>query len=196
MASVKLVILIISLFSFVNSQKSYFFNRPQQKRLQYFDDYLMNNDDKVVIIEMNDGDSQESKLTSKSGKIVENSFSTSSSTESAPKITTSTQSPENKEDLEALNCCHLGHLAGNRGYHCHVGFYSARIMRRNENRAHNKKLYFNGKHRDGLYGTETMRRFEYCIESRSNMFHKCCKIASRFHRHGPRYDTAKRLHSG
>lgn len=59
-------------------------------------DYLMNNDDKVVIIEMNDGDSQESKLTSKSGKIVENSFSTSSSTESAPKITTSTQSPENK----------------------------------------------------------------------------------------------------
>lgn len=55
--------------------------------------------DKVVVIEMNDGDSQKSKLTSKSGKIVENSFSIATSMESAPKITTSTQSP-GKSNIE------------------------------------------------------------------------------------------------
>lgn len=102
----------------------------------------------------------------------------------------------NAEKSESIDCCYLGRLAGEHGYHCHVNFYAARIINRNENRAHNKKIYFNGKHRSGIYGTSTMKKFESCIETYGVKFHKCCKVASRIHLQGPRYDTAKRLRSG
>lgn len=101
-----------------------------------------------------------------------------------------------QDESEAVQCCLLGRLAGEHGYHCHVNFYAARILDRNENRAHNKKIYFQGKHRIGLYGKSTMRKFESCIETQGRMFHKCCKISSRMNLRGSRYDTAKRLHSG
>ncbi|GFQ95003.1 uncharacterized protein TNCT_383841 [Trichonephila clavata] len=37
-------------------------------------------------------------------------------------------------------CCVLGQMAGEKGYHCFSHFYAARILYRNYNRVHNKKI--------------------------------------------------------
>ncbi|GFV07755.1 uncharacterized protein TNCV_4942571 [Trichonephila clavipes] len=77
-----------------------------------------------------------------------------------------------------VTCCSLGHLAGDKGYHCVAKFYAARIVLRNQNRAHNRKLGFHGRYSVPNYGTKLMRTFEQCVATRGMVFHKCCNHAA------------------
>ncbi len=79
---------------------------------------------------------------------------------------------------EHWSCCMLGKLAGDKGFHCHAGFYAARITLRNHNRAHNRKMLFHGKNRIPNWGLNIMRTFERCVARHSEEFHKCCFGAS------------------
>jgi len=89
-------------------------------------------------------------------------------------------------------CCSLGHLAGDKGYHCIAKFYAARIMIRNQNRAHNGKLGFYGLYSIPNYGTKLMRTFEQCVATRRQVFHKCCQHAAIGRGIKPHYDSQQR----
>ncbi|KAG8192717.1 hypothetical protein JTE90_009740 [Oedothorax gibbosus] len=89
-------------------------------------------------------------------------------------------------------CCSLGHLAGDKGYHCIAKFYAARVLLRNQNRAHNRKLGFHGKYGTADYGTKAMRTFEQCVATRGMVFHKCCRHAAQEKRSKPHFDSMQR----
>ncbi|RWS26300.1 uncharacterized protein B4U80_05327, partial [Leptotrombidium deliense] len=76
-------------------------------------------------------------------------------------------------------CCFLGQLAGDKGYHCFVKFYSNSIIQRNGNRAHNRKLSFYGKQRVANFGENLMAKFERCVLGRGFSFNYCCRIAAK-----------------
>jgi hypothetical protein len=78
---------------------------------------------------------------------------------------------------EDWSCCMLGKLAGDKGFHCHVDFYSARIARRNNNRAHNSKMLFHGPDRIPNWGRDIMTTFERCIYGQPVDFNRCCHAA-------------------
>ncbi|XP_013784490.1 uncharacterized protein LOC106468605 [Limulus polyphemus] len=97
-----------------------------------------------------------------------------------PQTTTTDQPPSpkgTKKDKE-VNCCMLGQLAGDKGFHCFVNFYIARLWRRNYNRAHNRKMAFHGSGRIPNYGQKTMRTFQQCVAGFGVIFHKCCHLAT------------------
>jgi len=79
-------------------------------------------------------------------------------------------------------CCLLGELAGDKGFHCYVDFYAARIVLRNRNRAHNRKTGFYGRFRvlGRRYGKRLMATFEQCVAGDATVFHfhRCCRIAA------------------
>ncbi|GIY57637.1 uncharacterized protein CDAR_374461 [Caerostris darwini] len=91
-----------------------------------------------------------------------------------------------------VTCCSLGHLAGDKGYHCVAKFYAARIRMRNMNRAHNRKLGFHGLYSIPNYGTKLMRTFEQCVATRGMVFHKCCNHAAMQKSTRPHFDTQQR----
>ncbi|CAL1294683.1 unnamed protein product [Larinioides sclopetarius] len=91
-----------------------------------------------------------------------------------------------------VTCCSLGHLAGDKGYHCVAKFYAARILLRNQNRAHNRKLGFHGRYSVPNYGTKLMRTFEQCVATRGMVFHKCCNHAAMEKRVKPHFDSLQR----
>ncbi|XP_074604547.1 uncharacterized protein LOC141857871 [Brevipalpus obovatus] len=84
-----------------------------------------------------------------------------------------------EEGEEAFKCCKLGTIAGIRGYHCHADLYTGNIMKRNENRPHNKRIYFRGKHHRGMYGVNLMSQFGQCSPEMSEQFDSCCRVATR-----------------
>ncbi|XP_076336734.1 uncharacterized protein LOC143239498 [Tachypleus tridentatus] len=92
-----------------------------------------------------------------------------------------------KKDKE-VTCCMLGQLAGDKGFHCFVKFYVARILMRNYNRAHNRKMAFHGAGKVPNYGENTMRTFEQCVAGYGAIFHKCCHLAAA-ERRRYRYDS-------
>ncbi|RWS13493.1 uncharacterized protein B4U79_13122 [Dinothrombium tinctorium] len=107
-------------------------------------------------------------------------------------LDTSVTQAKNKEELDyedeeylrtlredETSCCMLGRLAGDKGYHCHVKFYANRIMKRNGNRAHNRKLSFYGRERLPNFGVKIMAKFEKCVVGRGYSFNTCCHIAAR-----------------
>ncbi|XP_023230569.1 uncharacterized protein LOC111630660 [Centruroides sculpturatus] len=75
-------------------------------------------------------------------------------------------------------CCMLGVMAGDKGFHCYVYFYLARIMRRNRNRAHNKKIVFGNSERMDKSREKLMMTFEQCVVGKGTVFHKCCHLAA------------------
>uniref|UniRef100_T1J652 Uncharacterized protein n=1 Tax=Strigamia maritima TaxID=126957 RepID=T1J652_STRMM len=77
-----------------------------------------------------------------------------------------------------MSCCMLGEMAGDKGFHCFVDYYAARIVMRNRNRAHNRKLGFYGRYRSPNYGHHLMKTFERCVQGQSAIFHKCCHLAT------------------
>jgi len=84
------------------------------------------------------------------------------------------------DQRENLTCCMLGELAGDKGFHCYVDFYVARIVLRNRNRAHNRKTGFYGRFRVSgrRYGKRLMSTFEQCVAGHATVFRRCCRIAS------------------
>jgi hypothetical protein len=84
------------------------------------------------------------------------------------------------EQRENQTCCMLGELAGDKGFHCYVDFYAARIVLRNRNRAHNRKTGFYGRFRvlGRRYGKRLMSTFEQCVAGQAIVFHRCCRIAA------------------
>ncbi|XP_015904391.1 uncharacterized protein [Parasteatoda tepidariorum] len=77
-------------------------------------------------------------------------------------------------------CCTLGQMAGEKGYLCFSQFYATRIIYRNYNRAHNKRipqLLHKGRKNDST-ADKLMRTFGQCVENRGAIFHKCCRHAS------------------
>lgn len=72
-------------------------------------------------------------------------------------------------------CCMLGQLAGEKGFHCVARFYAARVLYRNYNRAHNKKISSLLKGKPDPTTEKLMRTFEQCVANRGNIFHKCCR---------------------
>ncbi|KFM71970.1 hypothetical protein X975_20990, partial [Stegodyphus mimosarum] len=91
-----------------------------------------------------------------------------------------------------VTCCSLGQLAGDKGYHCFAKFYAARILLRNQNRAHNRKMGFHGRYSVPNYGTKLMRTFEQCVANRGMVFHKCCHVAAVQRRSKPHFDSLQR----
>ncbi|XP_054711540.1 uncharacterized protein LOC129221121 [Uloborus diversus] len=91
-----------------------------------------------------------------------------------------------------VTCCSLGQLAGDKGYHCFAKFYAARILLRNQNRAHNTKLGFHGRYSSPYYGTKLMRTFEQCVATRRIVFHKCCHLSAIDRRNKPHFDSIQR----
>jgi len=80
---------------------------------------------------------------------------------------------------EHWSCCMLGKLAGDKGFHCHPGFYAARIQSRNYNRAHNRRMpLMHGAVRVESWGMDIMRTFQRCVLQHSAEFHKCCYAAT------------------
>lgn len=79
---------------------------------------------------------------------------------------------------EHWSCCMLGMLAGNKGFHCHVGFYAARVSSRNTNRAHTRRLPFHGRDRVPQWGRPIMHTFSRCVRSHAEDFHTCCYAAT------------------
>lgn len=69
----------------------------------------------------------------------------------------------------------LGQLAGEKGFHCVARFYAARVLYRNYNRAHNKKISALLKGKPDPTTEKLMRTFEQCVANRGNIFHKCCR---------------------
>ena len=76
------------------------------------------------------------------------------------------------------SCCMLGKLAGDKGFHCDATFYASRITRRNRNRAHNRRMNFQGRDAIPNWGMSIMTTFERCIARHSAEFHKCCYAAT------------------
>lgn len=75
-------------------------------------------------------------------------------------------------------CCMLGIMAGDKGFHCYVNFYLARIMMRNRNRAHNKKQVFGSSQSMIRSREKLMWTFEQCVAGKGSIFHKCCYLAA------------------
>ncbi|XP_035206427.1 uncharacterized protein LOC118181409 [Stegodyphus dumicola] len=75
-------------------------------------------------------------------------------------------------------CCMLGQMAGEKGYHCISRFYAARIRNRNYNRAHNKKISALLRGKPDPTADKLMRTFEQCVAHRGHIFHKCCRHAA------------------
>ncbi|XP_013785685.1 uncharacterized protein LOC106469718 isoform X2 [Limulus polyphemus] len=101
-----------------------------------------------------------------------------------------------KKDKE-VTCCMLGQLAGDKGFHCFVKFYVARILMRNYNRAHNRKMAFHGAEKVPNYGVKTMRTFEQCVAGHGAIFHKCCHLAAaerRRYRYDSEHGSGAHLH--
>ncbi|XP_013771919.1 uncharacterized protein LOC106457083 [Limulus polyphemus] len=96
--------------------------------------------------------------------------------------------PSGLKKDKKVTCCILGQIAGDKGFHCYVNFYAARIIMRNYNRAHNRKIAFHGHEQVPNYGQKLMRTFEQCVASEGAIFHKCCHLAAG-ERRKQRYDT-------
>ncbi|XP_064628583.1 uncharacterized protein LOC135488088 [Lineus longissimus] len=79
---------------------------------------------------------------------------------------------------EHWSCCMLGVLSGDKGFHCQASFYAARIVLRNRNRSHNRRMPFHGHNRNPTYGKDIMYHFQGCVERRAAEFHKCCYAAT------------------
>ncbi|XP_076323120.1 uncharacterized protein LOC143232021 [Tachypleus tridentatus] len=99
--------------------------------------------------------------------------------------------PSGLKKDKKVTCCILGQIAGDKGFHCYVDFYAARIIMRNYNRAHNRKIAFHGHEQVPNYGQKLMHKFEQCVASEGAIFHKCCHLAAR-ERRKQRYDTLQR----
>lgn len=89
-------------------------------------------------------------------------------------------------------CCALGQLAGEKGYLCNSRFYVARIINRNYNRVHNRRIESLMDDSPNKGSSEKlMRTFGQCVSKGSNIFHKCCQLTVLGN--GPdRYDTQKK----
>lgn len=96
------------------------------------------------------------------------------------------------KESKDVTCCSLGQLAGDKGYHCFPKFYAARIILRNQNRAHNRKMGFYGRDSVPHYGTKLMRTFEQCLTSRGKVFNKCCHLAAEERKSKPHFDSVQR----
>lgn len=106
-------------------------------------------------------------------------------------ITTAPSTTTNWESQRDTTCCMLGQIAGDKGYHCFARFYAARLLMRNRNRAHNRKMGFYGRNRIPDYGRRLMRTFETCVVGdHGTIFHKCCHMVAVERRDRDRYDTA------
>ncbi|GIY89649.1 hypothetical protein CEXT_375221 [Caerostris extrusa] len=77
-------------------------------------------------------------------------------------------------------CCMLGQVAGEKGYHCYSRFYAARILYRNYNRPHNKKIPALLQGKPNPTADKLMRSFGQCVANRGNIFHKCCRYATMY----------------
>lgn len=86
-------------------------------------------------------------------------------------------SPE--QATESKKCCELGMLAASHGFHCYAHFYAKQVLKRNENRPQNRRIFFRSRLRPGMYGLELMSRFEQCIPRNSDKFYSCCKAETR-----------------
>ncbi|CAG2169458.1 unnamed protein product [Oppiella nova] len=88
-------------------------------------------------------------------------------------------------------CCMLGHIAGDKGYHCEAMFYAFDILQRNSNRAHNRKLAFYGRNKMPHFGEKLMLRFEKCLTKKGYIFNKCCHLAVNVMQNlqSPQYNT-------
>ncbi|XP_055936377.1 uncharacterized protein LOC129966049 [Argiope bruennichi] len=75
-------------------------------------------------------------------------------------------------------CCMLGQIAGEKGYHCFSKFYAARILYRNYNRAHNKRIPALLKGKPNPTADKLMRSFGQCVANRGAIFYKCCRHAA------------------
>jgi hypothetical protein len=73
----------------------------------------------------------------------------------------------------------LGLLAGNKGFHCHPGFYAARMQNRNYNRAHSRVMPLHTEEgEEARWGLDIMVTFGRCVTQNSSEFHKCCYAAT------------------
>lgn len=148
--------------------------RNPATRYRHFEDYLRNMDSEQQAIITED--------TTEAGAD-ENGDSERSVTTTAP----TTTSWQNQRDI---TCCMLGQIAGDKGYHCFAKFYAARLLMRNRNRAHNRKMSFYGRNRIPDYGRRVMRTFEQCVVAdRGAIFHKCCHLVAVERRDRIRYST-------
>uniref|UniRef100_A0A2R5LK05 Uncharacterized protein n=2 Tax=Ornithodoros turicata TaxID=34597 RepID=A0A2R5LK05_9ACAR len=104
----------------------------------------------------------------------------------ADDTTTTAPTEQNQGDI---TCCMLGQIAGDKGYHCFAKFYAARLLMRNRNRAHNRKMSFHGRNRIPDYGRRVMQTFEQCVADRGTIFHKCCHLVAVERRDRQRFTT-------
>lgn len=171
-------------------------------RFQHFDDYLnsLDSDEKSWISEVSssstpapttseEDDSDEDDLSDEwSDRTTTTTTTTPPPTTPRPTLIGVTALPKNRE----VTCCLLGQLAGDKGYHCYVQYYAARLIMRNRNRAHNRKMSFYGRDRIPNYGLKVMRTFEQCVAGYGAIFHKCCHLANNERQSGNRYDSVQR----
>lgn len=107
------------------------------------------------------------------------------------RVTTTPSTTTSWESQRDTTCCMLGQIAGDKGYHCFARFYAARLLMRNRNRAHNRKMGFYGRNRIPDYGRRLMRTFETCVVGdHGTVFHKCCHMVAVERRDRDRYDTS------
>lgn len=97
----------------------------------------------------------------------------------------------NRNHRHNTSCCMLGELAGDKGFHCYVEYYVARITMRNRNRAHNRKTGFYGRYKVPRYGQRLMKTFEKCVAGHGSVFHKCCHLATLERRERDQYYLAR-----
>lgn len=149
-------------------------------RYRHFEDYLRHMD------------SQEQAVITDEANRADADSATDDSVTTTPSTTT------NWESQRDTTCCMLGQIAGDKGYHCFARFYAARLLMRNRNRAHNRKMGFYGRNRIPDYGRRLMRTFETCVMGdHGTIFHKCCHMVAVERRDRDRYDTSSaRAHAG
>lgn len=148
--------------------------RHPRTRYQYFDDYLRHMDSEQQAIISDEAASP----TADDGEDDGGATTTPATT---------TTGWQNQRDI---TCCMLGQIAGDKGYHCFAKFYAARLLMRNRNRAHNRKMSFYGRNRIPDYGRKVMRTFEQCVVGdRGVIFHKCCHLVAVERRDRIRYNT-------
>ncbi|XP_067937589.1 uncharacterized protein [Watersipora subatra] len=107
-----------------------------------------------------------------------------------------------QDELEGIprshwSCCLLGQLAGDKGFLCDASFYATRVLFRNANRVHNRRLtgtYF----RDGQAteaGQEMLNSFNSCVQTdrKAEEFEGCCRrMANIFEEREERWDQLYR----
>ncbi|XP_054713466.1 uncharacterized protein LOC129222927 [Uloborus diversus] len=81
-----------------------------------------------------------------------------------------------KLHLKEEQCCMLGQMAGKKGFHCISKFYAPRMIFRNYNRAHNKKIAALLKGKADPTADKLMRTFGQCVIKRGTIFDKCCRF--------------------